>query len=473
MSHILKQAFDIDSFRSIGHALIDQLAEQLAANQTASIKVMPPTTPDEQLEYWRSYEVKSAEQFFRDISNQSIQLHHPHYIGHQVATPAPEAALAGLVSDFLNNGMGVFEMGAAATAIEKIVIEEFCRKVDYTADSDGFLTSGGTLANLTALLAAHNHCRSQFPDKKKYILVSEQAHYCIDRAAATMGLEPSQVIKIKTNEQYQMSIPLLAAHIDQYNSGDNVVMAVVASACTTATGTYDDINAIAQLTQLHNIWLHVDGAHGGAVAWSPKYKHLLAGAQLSNSMIIDAHKMMLVPALATAVLFREGGSSYRTFQQAATYLFEKQEDEWYNLAKRTYETTKYMMGIKIFLLLRKYGDQIIDDFVTSQYDKTQLFADYLVQHPNFEIAHQPMANILCFRYICPDLDQSSLNELNRLIRQEILLEGSFYIVQTMLDNTQYLRTTLMNPNTTLKELNSLVDHIEAKALDILNSNMAV
>ncbi|MFT4566836.1 MAG: L-2,4-diaminobutyrate decarboxylase [Saprospiraceae bacterium] len=459
MSEILKRAFNTNVFRSQGHELIDMLADLLDSNQQGEGKVSNPTTPSEQLEFWRKYNIDSPLGFYDDLIKDSIKLYHPKYIGHQVSAPAPEAVLAGLVSDFLNNGMGVFEMGTAATAIEKVVIEIFCKKVGYSSDSDGFLTSGGTLANLTALLAARNHSQQQHPDKKRFILVSEQAHYCIDRAAATMGLATSQVIKVKTKEDFSMSIDHLSELLPIYNTGSNSILAIVASACSTATGSYDDVKRISHLCQKHNIWLHVDGAHGGAALWSKSYEHLMNGAELADSIIIDAHKMMLVPALTTAVLFRDGRTSYRTFQQAASYLFEKDEDEWHNLAKRTYETTKYMMSIKIFLLLRYYGDTLIDSFVTRQYDLTRQFAGYLHSRKDFEIGHKPMSNILCFRYLEAGRSNEVLNTLNAQIRKSIWEDGTFYIVQTQLNEIQYLRITIMNPHTTMEELKSLVQHI--------------
>ena len=472
MSKIIESAFDANVFRNQGHELIDLLADLLDTNHSGEGKVSNPTNPEEQLEFWQNYNINEPMDFYKQLIKNSIQLYHPNYIGHQVSAPAPEAVLAGLVSDFLNNGMGVFEMGAAATAIEKVVIKIFCDKIGYSPDSDGFLTSGGTLANLTALLAARNHSENQFPNKKRFIFVSEHAHYCIDRAATTMGMNNTQVVKIRTDSHYRMSIDHLTELVPNYNNEESTIIAIVASSCNTATGSYDDLNSISQICKLNNIWMHVDGAHGGAAAWSTPYKHLLDGAEFADSIIIDAHKMMLVPALATAVLFRNGSTSYRTFHQAASYLFEKQDDEWYNLAKRTYETTKYMMSIKIFLLLRYYGDTLIDSFVSRQYDLTREFATYLDMHDDFEIAHKPMSNILCFRYIQADFSEERLNQLNSMIRKLIWEDGTFYIVQTKLRDKQYLRITIMNPKTTIDTLQSLVTHILEK-ISIINGENAI
>ncbi len=456
---LLQKAFDPASFRALGHNLIDLLADMLIADQSGSGKVIDFVSPEDQLSYWRQYEIDNPSQFFKDLILRGIHIQHPKYIGHQIAAPSPVTALAGLVSNLLNNGMGIYEMGSAATAIEKIVIDQFCKKIGYHDGADGMLTSGGTLANLTALLAARHHTRKKYPNKKLHIIISEQAHYCIERAASTMGMSTHQLVKIPTDDSFAMSIPHLKKEFRKYHQQDNAVMAIVGSACTTATGTYDDLAAIARICSSHDVWFHVDGAHGGAAAWSDKYQSLLSGIDKADSIVIDAHKMMLTPALATAVLFKHGQHSYQTFHQKASYLWQHQEEEWFNLAKRTYETTKYMMSIKIFLLLKYNGSEILNQYVTRQYDLTKEFAAYLKNCPDFEIAHKPMANILCFRYVPEDIDPDLLNPLNSKIRQALINEGSFYIVQTTLNATIYLRVTIMNPKTVIKDLILLCDTI--------------
>lgn len=453
----LARAFDTKEFRQIGHKLIDQLSDHLDRCKKGQHKVISFVEPSEELEFWKDYQFQSPTSFFHDLVDRNIHLHHKNFIGHQVSSPAPITALTGLMSDMLNVGMGIYEMGSAGTAIERVVVKEFCKKVGFDEDgADGILTSGGTLANLTALLGARASLMNEEDSTKSLILVSEQAHFCIERAAMTMGMSAGQVVKIATTDDFRINLEHLKNTVEDLLSKGERIMCIVACACSTSTGSYDDISAIADICEKEKIWLHVDGAHGGAAVFSKKYKHLCQGIDRADSVIIDAHKMMLTPALATVVLFKRASDSYRSLSVEAAYLFSE-EAQWYDLAKRTYETTKYMIGVKIFLLLKYYGEELIDEFVTRQYDLTRSFYEMVISSSDFEVPHRPMSNILCFRIIDPEYN---LNHLNTEIRREILEEGKFYIVQTTLNNQLYLRTTIMNPFTSMEDLSGLLETIK-------------
>jgi len=466
--NLLEKAFDIESFREEGHQMIDKIADQLRSASLGEGKVLQYIEPEEEYEYWKDYHISSPGAFFNDIIDRNIRLHHKRYIGHQVAAPAPITALAGLLSDITNVGMGIYEMGSAGTAIERVVAKEFSRAVGYSPDmADGVLTSGGTLANLTALLGARASYQMIHSDPKPYILVSEEAHFCIDRAAMTMGMSPDQVIKIKTLDDYSIDPASLEQKVKDLNCQDKQIMAIVACACSTSTGSYDDLHRVADICAQHNIWMHVDGAHGGAALFSDKYRSLCSGVERADSVIIDAHKMMLTPALATAVLFKRAIDSYRSLSTEAAYLFESSEGDWYQMTKRTYETTKYMIGIKIFLLLRYYGLELIDQYVTRQYDMARSFADIVQDHQDFEIGHVPMSNILCFRY---KADDDKVSELNSSIRSHLIKDGKYYIVQTVIDGDTYLRVTIMNPFTTIADLKNLLNEVSSIAYRIIHTD---
>lgn len=467
MENKLNKVYDHKDFKKLGYEIIDLLTDYLKDSQQGNIPVMDWKNPDDHYEYWKNYNIEdgSAINLFKDIIENSIHIHHPKYMGHQVCAPAPISALASLISSMLNNGMAIYEMGPSATAIEKVIIELLVQKVGYSKDGDGFLTSGGTIGNLTGLLAARqkviqSDIWENGLNEKLAVMVSSEAHYSVDRALRIMGFGASGIIKIPVNEDFTMNTRLLDKYFEETENKGIRIIAVVGSAPSTSTGMYDDLEAIAKFCSKKNIWFHIDAAHGGGAIFSDKYKYLLAGVENADSIVIDGHKMLMTPAIMTFLLFKEKNNSYSTFSQKAQYLLEKSGDEeWYNMASRTIECTKLMMSIKFFSILKIYGEEIFGQNVTYLYDLGNVFATKLKQLPDFELALQPHSNIVCFRYFNSDIKDAQLNILNSEIRNEILVKGEFYIVQTLLNEVVYLRTTLMSTKTTPEILSALIEEI--------------
>ena len=191
--------------------------------------------------------------------------------------------------------------------------------------------------------------------------------------------------------------------------------------------------------------------------FSNKFNAKVKGINRADSVIMDFHKTLLVPALATGVVFKDVNDSYNTFAQNAHYLWSNDEDkEWFNLAKRTFETTKFPMGFKIFTVWNHYGDELLEEMIDTIFGLGEQFGEMVAQHPQFELPMVPECNIVCFRYIDSSED---LNAVNRRIRQAILEEGKFYLVQTLLNGDTYLRVTLANPATTIQDLEELLEYI--------------
>ena len=463
-------------FREQGHQLIDVLADYLEKVETRQEDIaIPYQTPDESLAFWQKQLdaplANDSTAFFSEVLKRSIRLHHPHVMGHQVPPPAPVAALAGLVSNLLNNGMAVYEMGMTSNAMEKIVTDLLAKRIGYDENANGLLTSGGTLANLTALLAARaakapTAVWTEGVSNRLAVMVSDEAHYCIDRAARIMGWGSAGIIKIPTDNHYKMRTDLLEKYFKKAQKEGLTVIAIVGSCCSTSTGMHDDLEAIADFAAKHNLWFHADGAHGGAAVFSKKYRFLLRGVEKANSVVVDFHKMLLTPALATGLIFKRGADSFHTFQQKAQYLWENSHEDWYDSGKRTFECTKYMMSLKIFTLLRLYGETAFEQNVDTLYNLGKTFADMLKARSNFEIAVEPECNIVCFRYIQPN--EANLNDFNTKIRQKLIESGHFYITQTTLRGVVYLRVSLMNPLTNVQDLEDLLSEIEFNVPPIAN-----
>ena len=468
MSELLKKVYSPKDFKCNGRQLIDDLAKHLSQvfgeNQH---RVIPWKEPNESLAFWKDFlKNGKSEEFFEQVLKHSTHVHHPKYIGHQISPAAPITLLTAMISAALNNGTAVYEMGLVTNPMERIITELLCDKIGYDDNSSGFLTSGGTLANLTALLSArkakvHTDVWNEGHTKPLGIMVSEEAHYCIERAVKIMGLGEQGIIKVPTKSDFSMDISVLESHYQQAIQQGIEVFAIVGSAPSTATGILDNLDLIGSFAQKHKLWYHVDAAHGGAALFSSKYKHTLNGISKSDSVVIDGHKMMMMPGITTALVYKDGSASNATFSQKADYLLEdSKEADWYNSGKRTFECTKNMMALHWFSLLKSYGEEVFDEFVTTLYDLGKVFGKMIMNENRFELATLPMTNIVCFRYSNTQLGTNSLNRINAQIRQELLEDGEFYIVQTKLRGMHYLRVTIMNPFTTEKHLGQLLEKVK-------------
>lgn len=465
---LLQKAYDPETFREAGKRLVDELSEYLKETLSGSGRVLNYKDPQEQLDLWKmglSGNTQGIET--ANILKHITRVHHPRYLGHQVAPPLPVASLMAFLGGFLNNGMAVYEMGMAPTAMERVVTDWLCRKVGYGTSSRGILTSGGTLANLTALLSARRNKASEDVWNEGYsgglaILVSEAAHYCVDRAARIMGLGEDGVLKVPVLEDFSMDISKLPGIYEAAHQKGLTPFAIVGSAPCTATGSYDNLEALADFAGERSLWFHVDGAHGGPAVLSEKYKFLVNGIQRADSVVIDGHKMMGMPVITTALLFSDGATSYNTFSQEAEYLLaDTVEEDWSNGAKRTFECTKLTSALSWYAVLGHYGETIFEDYLDRQYDLARTFADLIRKRPVWELACEPHSNILCFRWVPEGIPPQNLNQINEKIRKKTLEEGRFYIVQTRLKEVLYLRTSLMNPFTGKEHLTELLTCLEA------------
>ncbi len=469
----LSNLYDPEKFRQNGHALVDQLADYLLRLRQHSDeeKVLNYRTPDEC--YTLMNELMDApagqgvatlfEPFLREI----IRMHHPAYLGHQTSVVAPLAALSELAGSLLDPGIGVFEQGNIGVVLERIITERLAALAGWPEGASGFLTSGGTLGNLTALLCARQVMaggdvwKNGVGHQQLAFMASEQSHYSVERAVRTMGLGEKGLIKVPVDRQYSMKPEALEQCLREANAGGTKVLGVVASSCATATGSYDPIGPIADFCEANKLWLHVDGAHGACVLFSKKHRHLLDGIERADSFILDFHKMLMTPKLVTAVVFRNGKNAFETFHQKASYLWDRDEEqEWYNLGKRTYELTKSFMSIRVYALWKAYGPAIFEENVDALFSLAQRFNELLQAQPDFETAvENPESNILCYRLIHSDWTPEKTNEVNAAIRQRLVEEGKYFIVQTRLDDRLFLRSTVINSATGEAQMEGLISEI--------------
>jgi L-2,4-diaminobutyrate decarboxylase len=462
----LTARYDPDQFARQAAAITELLRDHLVRAASRQGPVWPPAGPTEVLERWPEPELESTEtleQILADVLAGSTHQHHPGFVGQQLSAPPPFVGPVAMLAAILNNSAAIFEGAPVLIALERRVVTWMLRKVGYGEQAAGILTSGGSLGALTSLLAMR---QAKLPHdvwqdglwntQPGAVLVSREAHYCNRRACAILGFGERLVLPVETDANFAIDLGSLETAYHQAGSMGARALAVVANAGSTATGTYDDLEAIAGFCEEHDLWFHVDAAHGGSALLSSRYASRLRGIERADSIVWDAHKLMSMPGMCTAVLFRNHVHLDKTFRQQAAYLLSGPTTPWYEPAGRNFETTKPAIVLPLYVGLRTLGVTYFGEYIDYIYDLARAFADELESRPDFELLVRPQCNIICFRYrAAPE----KTDALQLRLREAVNLRGRFFIMRTTLRGVIWLRIVLMNPATRFGDLQALLDEL--------------
>jgi len=402
----------------------------------------------------------ALDQWLEQYLEATTKLHHPGYIGHQIAVPMVGSSLADCINGFTNNGMAVHEMGPPAVALELAVLRWMSAHVGYGEEGGGVLTHGGSLANLTALLAARaviapDAWENGVP-RDLVLVAADTAHYSIARSTAILGLGSSSIRSTPTKDDGTIDVSALSATLDACSAEGKRVMAVVASACNTATGCIDDLQAMGEICTDRDLWFHVDGAHGASALLSDKHRGALRGIEMADSVVWDAHKMLHTSALCAAVLLKRETDFAKAFHQDVSYLGNPGFAKGPDLFHRAVECTKVPLGLKLFLNLAIHGEAAMTQRIDDLYARAKQAAALFREHSQIDVPLEPQTNIVLFR-----VGDSSTAQ--RELRSRLMERGNFYITAVAHGGVDYLRLTVMNPATSVEDLERLISELLALA----------
>ncbi|MEM7200356.1 MAG: pyridoxal-dependent decarboxylase [Planctomycetota bacterium] len=403
----------------------------------------------------------------RDYAAEAQRLHHPRYIGHQVAPPVPVATAVDLLTSTLNNGLAVWEMSPTGTMVEHAVLGWFAELLGWPAGFGGSFVTGGAVGNLTALAAARAHLwpdawRAGVGARSGVIVTSEAAHYCIERAAGLLGLGSEAAIGVSTHAGRMVpeaADRALARAADEGRS----VLALVATAGTTALGALDPLDELGAVAAAHGVWFHVDAAHAGSLLLSERFRPKLHGLERADSLAIDLHKMMFQPISTALVLCRERARLAAAFAQSAPYLLRDDAQEGYDLGGLTLQCSRRADALRAWATLKLHGAAAIAALQDRTIETTQTAAALIASAADFELLHQPETNILCFRHVPEPLagDPAALDHHNDHVRDRLRAERFAYLTGTTLESRRVLRFTFMNPRTEHTHVAQVLDRIRS------------
>ena len=415
---------------------------------------------------------------------------HPRFFGYVASPSTPIGAYADLIASALNSNVTCWRSSPGGTDIEKMLVRWLGSLVGYGADSRGLLTSGGSMANMIAVLTASRRKAGASVSRTGLwefrtpltLYASDEVHMSVPKAADVLGLGRDYVRTISCDDRQRMNVHFLRRAIEEDLSKGLRPFCVVASAGTVATGVVDPLNEIADVAREFDLWFHVDGAYGAPAVLDAEKRDLFHGMERADSLSLDPHKWLYVPVDAGCLLFRDDEAFREAFSsQDAEYIKTHgyQDDEAFAFWDYGVELSRRFRALKVWLTLRYYGVRKISAAVSDDMKLAAYLGKLVDQAEDFELLSPVELSICCFRYVPPDLKvllsnaseskseqiNKELDQLNTRIMNAVQTGGRAYLSNASVRGRFALRACITNFRTTKADIEETVRIVRSAALD--------
>lgn len=415
------------------------------------------------------------ESILDELNSTIVEYHrrnaHPGCWAYITSSGLPTDPLGHAITAALNQNVTGFHSAPGATILEQVIINWLLQLAGMPESAGGLMQGGGSLANLSALAVARNNApglnvmeQGMHAGPRPVLLVAETVHFSVTRAAHLLGLGEKDVISIKVNEAQQMNTSMLEKSLEALSRDSNAcVIAVVATAGTTACGAIDPLAEIAKICKRYGVWLHVDAAYGGAALLSDKLRDRLRGIEQANSITIDLHKWCYMSVDCSVLLYRDPFLARKTFSTQAEYVREidedtKDPDVFYDLSP---EVSRRFRALAVWLAFRHYGIELLGHNVLHNVECAEYLAARAKAIAELELVMPPQLSICCFRYVPVNRNMTGneIDVLNDNIVRQLAKNGDFLLSSTRLQNRSVLRVCIRSFKTRAVHIDKLIEEV--------------
>jgi aromatic-L-amino-acid decarboxylase len=406
---------------------------------------------------------------FERVIPKSYNTAGPGYLAYIPGGGLYHAAVADYIANAVNRYSGVWLASPGLVQLEVNVVKWFCRMVGYPEEALGFLTTGGSLANWTALVTAR---RERLPEAflDGTIYVGDQIHHSVVKAAVLAGFPAGNVRAVPSDELFRVRMGPLAEAIRRDRAAGKTPFLVVGSAGTTNTGAVDDLAALADLAADENLWFHVDAAYGGFFVLTERGRERLAGLARADSLVLDPHKGMFLPYGTGCLLVRDGAALHRTHHIVADYMPQFQTDaDLVDFCEISPELSRDWRGLRVWLPLKMHGLGAFRDALDEKLDLTEWACAELEKLDDIEIVARPQLSVVAFRLAPTGLDPEATNRLNRDFLERINARRRVFLTATTLGGRFVLRICVLSFRTHQERMEQGLEDISAAHTEMLGT----
>lgn len=477
---ILPNGDNCEAIRAMGRQFLDLTIEALCSAQKRPPLPTGHGAPDPiPPAYEPPLQGRSAEELIAAVREQvisrALNVSHPGYVGHMDTLASAIGAFSDVLVSALNNNMLCWEMSPVFTEMEARFLAWIASAIGWPRPPaavgstepipTGFLVSGGSLANLSAILAARNVMAgpgireeglSATPGPP-VIFASEEAHYSIDKIANILGFGARGLVRIPTDDALRMRPAALEDAIADARAQGRWPFCIVGIGGTTVSGSIDPLQEIGEIAQRHGIWFHVDAAYGGSLLITEGERCRIArerlnGIALADSVTFNPQKWLFVPKVCAGVFFRDSRRVAEAVRQTFPYAGPSSagiDDPRRNVGEYTIQGTRRVDILKLWLTFEHLGRDLLGDLMQETLHRARTLAERIAEEPCCELLTKPQLNIVCFRYVPEDWDPAEraadLNRLNEQIHAELTREGLGWISIPRHRGVRWLRFVILHP----------------------------
>ncbi|HEY2279641.1 MAG TPA: aminotransferase class I/II-fold pyridoxal phosphate-dependent enzyme [Streptosporangiaceae bacterium] len=464
MEHPL--AMDPEAMRRAGYATVDALVARLAEpeadpvlrrGQATDLRARLSGPPPEQPADYAGV----LGRVLSDVLPYAARTDHPGYLAFVPSFTTWPAALAELTAAAANLYCGAWLESAGPAQVELEVIDWFRGWLGLPAGTAGVLVTGGSAANLTALLVAREAAGG--PSSASVVYVSDQAHSSVARTARAMGLRPDQVRVLPTDDRWRLGPDTVVAAIRADRAAGHVPFALCASAGSTNTGAVDPLDGLADVCAAEGLWLHVDAAYGGFAALTAQGRRELSGIDRADSVTLDPHKWLYQPMECGCVLIRDGARLENTFAIHPDYLDGDATSEAgeVNFADRGLQLSRSFRALKVWMSVQTFGLAAFRACIERNLELARYAESLVRQRSGLTLTAPATLGIICFRREWPGCDEAEIERRGIALAAELERTGAALVSTTRLAGRHAVRLCILNPTTSDEHVRAVIEHFAA------------
>jgi glutamate/tyrosine decarboxylase-like PLP-dependent enzyme len=461
---------DWSQMRELGHRMVDDMMDYLE-----NIREQPvwKSIPDKVKDHYNGnipLEPQNIDEVYEEFKKYILPYNkgnvHPRHWSWVEGNGTPLGALADLLASAMNPNVTIGDH--AAMYIDRQVIEWCKQMMNYPKSASGILVSGGSIANITALIVARNNREGKDIRKEgiravtsqMIVYCSTETHSCIQKAAEVIGIGTDGVRKIAVDGDYRMNIEELKKTIKTDLAEGYTPFCIIGNAGTVNTGAIDDLDSIYEICREYNLWFHVDGAFGALAKLVPEYAKDLKAIEQADSVAFDMHKWMYMPYEVGCALIRNPEAHRNAFAVIPNYLLYHER----GLAAGPETVNNYGMelsrgfkALKIWMSLKEHGLKKYVSLIRQNIVQAFYLESLIKGHKELELLTPVTMNIVCYRYMEPGLSVDQLNILNKEILMSLQERGIASPSYTILNGKYAIRVAITNHRSRKEDFEILVE----------------